>query len=361
MRLLLAAIALCVAAPAIAQQPPQLKLGATEPYRHKPSGLSVPTTLDGLQRTSAVAYVPDLDEALSFDNPSNSETLTVYVFRNVSGSVPLWFDRIDWVASHRDIYGGLVPLHTPTAFTPPGQGTASGLIDSYSVGKGPYRSTAIAFMPLGADWYVSVRYSSKTLDGATLETHMRAVVAVLGWPQKIAQQPAAIPVADCTSALALSGEAKPINRSKAMGSALLFGALLSSASTDQKQEMAKDEPPPPPVTWCRDLAASIGMGSSGVYRPVGTTDRYLIAYQDAGRGLMVEPDTLSALLDTDTKAKASWSVTEYEVGAAGSYVPRDRLPPPDQALKIVGKEHFASKATTWGEKRDIQIDSGVMK
>lgn len=169
MRLLLAAIALCVASPTIAQQPPQLTLGATEPYRHKPSGLSVPTTLDGLQRTSAVAYVPDLDEALSFDNPSNSDTLTVYVFRNVSGSVPLWFDRIDWVASHRDIYGGLVPLHTPTAFTPPGQGTASGLIDSYSVSKGPYRSTAIAFMPLGADWYVSVRYSSKTLDGATLE------------------------------------------------------------------------------------------------------------------------------------------------------------------------------------------------
>lgn len=359
MRLLMAAIALCIAAPAIAQQPSQLKLGATEPYRHKPSGLSVPITLDGLQRTSAVAYVPDLDEALGFDNPGNSETLTVYVFRNVSGSVPLWFDRIDWVASHRDVYGGLVPLHAPTVFTPPGQRTASGLIGSYSVSKGPYRSTAIAFMPLGADWYVSLRYSSKILDGVTLETHVRAVVAALGWPEKIAPQPVAVPVENCATSLALSGEAKPIRRDKAMGSALLFGALLSSASTDEKKKTVKDEPAAVPVTWCRDVAASIGMGSSGVYRPAGTTDRYLIAYQDAGRGLMVEPATLSALLDT--KAKESWSVTEYEVGAAGSYIPRDCLPPPDQALKIVRTEHFASKATTWGEKRDIQIDSGMLK
>jgi hypothetical protein len=204
-----------------------------------------------------------------------------------------------------------------------------------------------------------VRYSSKTFDGATLETHARAVVAALGWPQKIAPQPTAVAIEDCTTPLALSGEAKPIDRSKAVGSALLFGALLSSASTDEKQEMAKNEPPAPAIAWCRDIAASIGVGNAGVYRPVGTTDRYLVAYQDAGRGLMVEPDTLSGLLDK--KAKPSWSVTEYEVGAAGSYIPRDRLPPPDQALQIIRKESYASKATTWGKKRDIQIDGGMLK
>lgn len=360
MRVLLFIAALMIATPVAAQQqPPSLKLGATEAYRHKPSGLTVPATLDGLTRTAANAYVPDLDEAVGFDNPANTETLTVFVFRNVTGSVPLWFDRVDWVASHRDIYGGLVSQHAPAAFAPTGQGNASGLIGSYSVSKGPYRSTAIAFLPLGPDWYVSVRYSSKTFDAATLETHVRAVVAALGWPQQIAPQPAATQIEDCTTPLALSGNAKPIDRSNAMGSALLFGALLSSASTDEKQEMAKNEPPAPPVMWCRDLAASVGVGNAGVYRPVGTTDRYLIAYQDAGRGLMVEPDTLSGLLDE--KAKPSWSVTEYEVGAAGSYIPRDRLPAPDQALTIVTKEAYASKATTWGKKRDIQIDGGMLK
>ncbi|MFZ5794617.1 MAG: hypothetical protein ACRCS5_11940 [Sphingomonas sp.] len=359
MRLLLAAIALCVASPAIAQQPPQLKIGASEPYRHKPSGLTLPTTLDGLQRTSAVAYVPDLDEALGFDNPANNETLTVYVFRNVTGSVPLWFDRIDWVASHRDIYGGLVSLHAPAAFAPTGQGNASGLIGSYSVSKGPYRSTATAFMPLGPDWYVSVRYSSKTFDAATLETHLRAVVAAIGWPQTTAPQPVAVPVETCTTPLALSGEAKPVRHDKATGGALLFGALMASASSDEKQKMAKDEPTAPPVTWCRDIAASIGMGSSGVYRPVGTKDRYLIAYQDAGRGLMVEPDAVSILIDK--KAKPAWSLTEYEVAAAASYIQRDRLPAPDQALKIIKTERTASKATTWGDKRNIQIDPDVLK
>lgn len=359
MRLLLAAIALSLAAPANAQQPAPIKLGTSEPYRHKPSGLKVATMLDGLQRTLASAYVPELDEALGFDNRANTETLSVYVFRNVTGSVALWFDRIDWEASHHAVYGGLTPIHAPLAFAPSGQGTASGLIGTYSVGKGPYRSTAIAFMPLGPDWYVSLRYSSKTFDPATLEMHLRAVAAALTWPTKVATQPVAVAMQDCTTRLALSGEAKSVNQSNALGSSLLFGALLSSASDDEKQKMAKDAPPAPPTPWCRDIVASVGLGSAGVYRPIDTTDRYFVAYQDAGRGLMVQPDTLAALLDKTTKL--SWSITAIEVAAAASYIPRDRLPSPEQALAIVAKERAASTATTWGKKRNIQIDADMLK
>jgi hypothetical protein len=359
MRLLIAAIALFAALPAAAQQPPPLKLGANQPYHHKPSGLTVPTVLDGLQRTLASAYVPDLDEALGFDNPANTETLSVYVFRNITGSVALWFDRIDWVASHRAVYGSLIPDHPPMPFAPSGHGDASGLIDVYAVGKGPYRSTGIAFMPVGPGWYVSLRYSSKTYDPATLEAHLRAIAAALGWPAKLAAQPAAVPIADCTTPLTLSGPAKAIDSGKALGSALLFGALLSSTDETEKRKMAKGSPPAPAVTWCRDIAASVGLGTSGVYRPTGTNDRYLLAYQDAGRGLMVEPDSLSLLLDK--KVTPSWSITEFEMAAAKSYLPRDRLPSPDEARTIVAKEQYASKASTWGGQRNVQINTDVLK
>lgn len=359
MRLMFAALALALAAPATAQQPASIKLDTHEPYRHKPTGLKIATMLDGLQRTLAAAYVPDLDEALGFDNPANTETLSVYVFRNVTGSVPLWFDRIESVASHRDIYGGLTPIHAPVAFAPSGPGTASGLIGSYSVSKGPYRSTAIAFMPLGPDWYVSLRYSSKTFDPATLETHMRAVASAFEWPAKVAPQPAALAMQDCTTRLALSGEAKPVRQSNALGSSLLFGALLSSTHDDQGQKTAKDAPAVPATPWCRDIAASIGLGNAAVYRPIDTDDQYFIAYQDSGRGLMVQPDTLSALLDKTTRP--SWSITAIELGVAASYIPRDRLPSPEKALAIVTKERSASTATTWGKNRNIQIDSGMLK
>ena len=361
MRLFVLIAALTIAVPATAQQqPPSIKIGVAETYRHKPTGFTVPVMLDGLTRTAAKAYTPELDEALGFDNPANTETLTVFVFRNVTGSVPLWFDRVDWVASHRDIYDGVTQLHPALPFAPTGTGNANGLIATYAVSRGPYRSTAIAFMPLGPGWYVSVRYSSKTLDPAALETHVRAVASALGWPGKLEQQPTVAPIENCTRALAVSAKAKAVGRDTALTGSLLFGALLSGADDATKRKMEKDTPPQPAIVWCRDIAASAGLQNSAVYRPVGTDDRYLIAYQDAGRGVMVQPDTLAALLGKG-EGRPTWSITEVDLGSATSFTPRTGLPEPAAVGQIVAREPFGSKATTWGEKRNIDINSDILK
>lgn len=361
MRLLLFIAALAIAAPVTAQQqPPPIKIGANQPYRHKPTGLTVPIMLDGLTRTTANAYIPEIDEAFGFDNPADTETLTVFVFRNVTGSVPVWFDRVDWVASRRDVYGGVTQSHPALPFAPTGQGTASGLISTYAVSRGPYRSTAIAFMPLGPGWYVSLRYSSKTFDPATLETRLRTVASALGWPGKLEQQPAVVPIENCTTSLAVSATAKPVGRDKSITGALLFGALLSSADEKTKRKMEKDQPPKPATIWCRDIAASAGLQNAGVYRPVGTRDRYLIAYQDAGRGVTVEPDTVSALMDKGA-AKASWSIVEFDLGDVSIFTPRDGLPEPEAIRKIVASEPYGSKATTWSKNRNVTINSDLLK
>lgn len=361
MRLLFALAVFALAAPVGPQTPRDFTLKADDIYRHKPSGLTLPLTLDGLPRVRAQAFSPDqLDEAINFATRNLSEDLTVFVFRNVSGSVPVWFDRSASAAEQRDIYGGLAPVRPAAGFIPPGQANASGLIVSYGVGKGPYRSTALAYVPLGPDWYVVFRYSSATLDGETIDSRLRGAIAVVGWPKTIEAQPGVAPIGDCPTPLALSGEAKPIKRSDAITGSLLFGALMASADEKEQREIDKDDPPPPPVVWCRDTGHYAGLERDGVYRPIGTNDRYLIAYQDAGRGLMVQPDTLAVLIDKGT-GRPSWSITEYDIASASSFTPRDRLPAPDQAQTIVTTEGYASKAATWGKNRNIQINSNVLK
>lgn len=342
-------------------QPPALAIPADKPYRHAPSGLVLPATLDGLPRFSADALAPDhLDEAFNFGTSNSSEDITVFVFRNVTGSVPVWFDRVARVVEHRDTYGGLTVAKPAAAFTPPGQTTASGLIASYRPAHGPYRSTAIAFFPLGPDWYVELRYSSTTIEADAIDARLRGAIDALGWPRKITAQPAAEPITDCTAPLALNGAAKAVKGENAMMSSL-FAGLLASVGREAA-EKTKDTPPLAPSVWCRDAATYPSLAAHGVYRPRDTSDQYLVALSDAGRGIWVSPDPITALLGKDKDGNAAvWSLTLNDVAVTTAYAGRDRLPPPDQAFAIVNSEPYASRTTTWGKKHNVQVNSDSLK
>lgn len=344
-----------LAAPASAQAPGDIQLPANKPYRHKATKLTLPVAMDGLPRIRVAAWVPEIDEAVNFESADGREAITIFIFRNVTGAIPVWYDRTAWVIAHRDIYGGATPVVPAAAFVPPRQRNASALIGSYRPGKGPFKSTGAAYIPLGPEWYVSVRYSSSSLDPEALDTHLRSVIAAIDWPNNIEPQPDAAPLSDCAQPLATKGDAKPVTGDKA-GAAALFGGLMASAARDDKKKMDAIDPP---VIWCRDTGSYAGLEAHGVYRPVNTTDRYLIAFQDAGRGLWVGPDELAALLDKD--AAPSWSVSVIGIGDTTQYVSRDRLPSPSQALDISNKESFTSKATTWGKKRNVTVGPGMLK
>lgn len=367
MRLVLALLPIfSVASPLRAsaqEQPPALAIPADKPYRHAPSGLVLPTALDGLPRFSADAFAPDhLDEAFNFGNSNSSENITVFVFRNVAGAVPVWFDRVARIVEHRDTYGGLTVAKPAAAFTPPGQTTASGLIASYRPMHGPYRSTAIAFFPLGPDWYVEVRYSSTTIEADAIDARLRGAIAGLGWPRKIAPQPVAERIADCTAPLALNGPAKAVTGENAMTSSL-FAGLLASVGRDAAKK-SEDTPPAAPFAWCRDTATYPTLAAHGVYRPRDSNDQYLIALSDAGRGIWVSPDRITAILakaEGKEGSPAIWSLTSNDVAVTTSYAGRDRLPPPDQAFAIVNSEPYASRTTTWGKKHNIQVNSDSLK
>lgn len=342
------------AVPAIAAEPQQRILPPGETYRHKPTGLGIPPSLGAAPPRGPLTILePDLDEALRYESDDGREAITIYVFRNVTGSVPVWTDRAAQQILRRGVYGAPSPLGPPQAFTPPGQASASGLIQVFDVTKPPFRSTGVALLPLGEDWYVKLRYSSASIAPEALGARMNAVLAALDWPKTIAPSPAAASIDDCLAPLRVKAGAKPRPND---GSAIIAQSVMLMAANDATK---KDKAPPP--NWCRDTRAyADDSGKIGIYRPNGATDQYLLAFQDAGRGIVVAPDIVGGLLRGDD-GRRDYSVTLVMMGRDLVFAARDRLPPPVEALKIIDSEAALSAVSTWGKKSTVTISNEALK
>ena len=341
--------------PAVAQQKIRITAPADQPYRFKHSGLTIPVTLEDMPRVGIDQFgTEELDVFANYER--GREALTVYVYRNVSGAVPVWFDRAKAsIEQRRDAYGDATVALAPTAFTPPGQNVASGLMGAWSVSKPPYRGTALVLLPLGDDWLVKIRYSSATLDGAAVAARLPAILAALTWPTGLAAAAPAQPIADCATPLAFPKKAKIVRDQEALSmSALLGGVLQSAAANSAKEQKASGnaaESKPP--LWCRDPGPSpIG----GVYRADAATDAYLLAFSDAGRGASVSPDTLGAMLDK--KGAPRWSVSLIDMAQSSTYPPFTALPRPAEVLAMI-QQPALSQASTWGERTQINLNAGA--
>lgn len=334
--------------PAHAQGPQPIGLSANAEFKHRHSKVRLPAVLAGLPRVKAMEYEADqLDTTLEYANPEVSEAYTVYIYRNVAGSLPVWFDRARWMIEHRTDLG-TPSLHSAAAFVPPERTNASGLVATYALTGGAFRSTGIALVPAG-EWLVKLRASSGSLSPAELEARMKAALAEIAWPKKMAAAPAAAPVAGCSTALALSGDARPAPKDDRSGAAMLVGALLGQvgAMTPAPEEAA----PPPAARWCRD---SVELPEGGVYRADEQRDGYFLALGDSGRGITAGPSAGHRLLESGEEKKTGGERFEVQLvllsrRAASALL--DRLPPPAQALAIVKEGRFASSYGTWGKEK----------
>lgn len=345
---LIAAMLIAAAAPAFAQtKPVELRQDANKPFKHANSGITLPATLIGLPRATGSEYVkPQLDVAFRYFPADNAEEVSVYIYRVTSGSPSLWFDVSRNSIEQRQSFGRKTRYDLPVAFTPPGQATASALKAAWTLSNGPLRSTALAIVPVG-EWLVKVRYSSTTLEAASLVRRLDEVIAAIGWPGKIPAAPAAAGIEDCTSPLALNGASKPV---AADGAALLLDAMTAAV---ERGKAAKGEAEKtPPVAWCRDRKVE---APAATYRPMGSDNSYLLAWTDSGQAVWARP-SLGALLGD---GKASWAVSIVLAGQTINYGGRDRLPPPGEIESIL-KGNPASRVTTWGTSQ-INIDSSQLK
>ncbi|HET9640602.1 MAG TPA: hypothetical protein VFP12_15490 [Allosphingosinicella sp.] len=341
----LAAMMLCLGV-AQAQGPRTIELPAKAAFKHRHSKVQLPPVLAGLPRTMAAEYEADqLDTTSEYATPDFSEAYTVYIYRNVAGGLPVWFDRARWMLEQRATLGDPA-LNAAGAFVPPGRTNASGMLASYAVtGKG-YKSTGIALVPVG-EWLVKIRASSRTLTPSELEARMKSALAEIAWPKKMAPAPGAAPILPCATGLALTGDAKPAEKDESSGAAMLVGALLGQVGATR--EAPGKAAPPPATHWCRD---SIELAGAAVYRADEQADGYLIALGDAGRAVSAGRNGGDVLLDSAEEKKAGGD--RYEVRLiflAQTMTSRllDRLPPPAQALAIVEEGRFATSFGTWGK------------
>lgn len=345
---LIAAILIASATPALAQtKPAPLAHDAAKPFKHENSGITLPASLIGLPRNEGQEYVkPQLDVAFRYFPADTSEEVSVYIYRVTTGVPSLWFDVSSRSVEQRQSFGRKTRFDMPLTFTPPGQTTASGLKVAWTLSDAPYRSTALAIVPIG-EWLVKIRYSSATLETASLVRRLDEAIVGIGWPGKVKAAPIASAIEDCNQPLKLRGASKPV---KADGASTLLDAMTASLAGDKK---AKDKPDEsPPVLWCRDTAVK---APASVYRPIGTDDSYLLAFTDSGQAVWARP-SLSGLLGD---GKASWAVSIVLAGNTINYGGRDRLPPPTE-LETIIKGTPTSRVTTWG-KREMTLDSGSFK
>lgn len=353
MRTWMAALAagMMVATPATAQ-PVGSEISAKpgKPYRFKHSGITAPAALDGIARVGVRQFgEQELDVFAKYEN--GADMITVYAYRTLTGSVPVWFDRARAsVEQRRELFGNVAPV-VPTAFTPPGQSTASGLMAGWTLNKAPYRGTALAILPIG-EWLVKVRYSSSKMDGAAVAARIPAVLAALEWPMAIPVAAAAAPVADCATPLTFAPSAAIVTDAKLLQSAALTGGLIAAAAD------GKGKPPATPPVWCRDPApAQVG----AAYRRDADTSGYLLAISDSGRGIVVEPDIIAREVGaTDGRKVDQWSVALYDTGSIATYAPMNGLPAPDTVIAALERPILA-RTTTWGKKRNVSINPAFFK
>lgn len=340
---------LTAAGAAEAQQPrEQIEVAAGKPFKHKHTRLQLPPAIDGIARSGLVTLEPDqLDVIGRYDKPDGSEAISIYIYRELAGALPVWFDRARWAIENRTaLYGTPRLSERPLAFVPPMRTEASGLIATYTSSHGALRSTGVALVPLDG-WLVKIRYSSASMDADALDQRIRTVLAGLGWPRKLAPAPVATPVEPCAAPLAASERSRPAPPNPA---GALVGALLGAPG------IATSKTAPATAAWCRDDSVD---PKGAVYRAGGATDAYLIALSDAGRGIRVAPDASAALLDQ--AAKPSWSIELLQMARTVRFASQDRLPPPQQAAEIVNGGRYVSAASTWGKQKTITISNDQLQ
>ena len=329
----------------------QIKVDPQKEFKHRPSGIVLAASAAGIPRSKVEEFDDkQLDFAAEFRTAEDKEVTTVYIFRDVTGDVPLWFDRIEHMVEARDVFAKPTIAIPPAPFIPAGQSSARGLRVVYAPGGPPWKSSAAA-LTIAGDWYVAVRASSQTLSPDQMLSRIEQTFAALKWPREKAAAPNAYVVAACPNALLQSADAEPIEDD---GSMTLASALSGNVGETLKAVGEIKTP-----HWCRDPYKITG---AGVYRPDGANDRYFVAFQDAGRGIMVQPHGLAGILaGAKGDAPLTYMVELVEIARRVGFGSFQTMPNVAQALKLPDSGTGKYSVTTWGKGSNIEINPNTMK
>ncbi len=180
MRLLMMVVALASATPVAARD---LAVPADKGWQHQDTGLILTARLAGLPRTGLSDTTQSEHDVMArFEAPDQSVVASVFLFKPAIADVALWFDRGATTLQANEVFRGAAPASAaPIGFAPGGAPVASSLRQVYAGATGPYRSTALAVMPLG-EWIVAVRMSAKSLSADELDAALMQLIGAIRWP-----------------------------------------------------------------------------------------------------------------------------------------------------------------------------------
>lgn len=339
-RLVVCAALLAVVSPLDAAAQTAIPAKANKTWGHKPTGLALPAQLAGLQRARLIWFsAPEVDVAGEYFSADGSDNLTVYLFRNTSGSVPVWFDRARFaVMVRRDRFGEVTPTGI-RPFTPRGQASTTGLMGTYRT-SGEHRSTGLAVLPLNG-FYAKVRASSSKRDLPGLEALMMQVLNSFNWASRV-PEPVAAAVAECTSPLPAGATARPLAATEQ--DRMMAGILGGLAAQVQNGKQAQ---PAAPQTFCQEPGQQ--QPAFGVYRPGASLERFTMAVGDGGRAVTVGRNGLAELVATEKSKAQRYSVSLVHLDKTETYGDFDALPSPAQVAEMIGRSRPVSVAGTWGK------------
>lgn len=309
----------------------KLPVSDTQGWQHAQTGLILMPGIAGLHRTELRDFGDsELDIIAQYDDPSGDTEASLYLFRPALQSVPIWFDRAVTTLGNHDIYGGVTPLAPLGAFARPGGMVADSLRETFVPVKPTYKATALAVIPVGA-WLVLIRLSGKTLEPAALDKLLTQIITGLRFADPVAANPAAVPVAACTTTIAFKhAKLKKPNMTDA-----ILGATLATMTPDDVEKSGGTVSPPP--VWCRD--STVG-NDYAVYRQNDGSPAYVMALGDAGRTIGVS-GSIAALIDK----KAGFSVTFNDLDKSLIYPSYNALPEPAQVFDMIRHQKPLSSAS----------------
>ncbi len=292
-----------------------LTLAPGKAWTHKHTGITIPATLAGIPRMTGKDYTaPELETSIGFGE-AGQDVITVYLFRDTNGAVPIWMAQAQRAIVMREDMPNLIQSVPATPFTPPGQAANSGLKAVYTPdGHRSITSTGVAMFVIDG-WYVKMRMTSYSKSAAEVSALMEKAFREIRFPAATLPTGAVQPIADCASKLSFAAASD----SKAAAAVLTIGVTRAAPTIRA-------------TSWCRDVALE---NNRAVYRPIGSTDRYLLAVGDAGNALVVQPHA------------GYYSANFFTTGKTYTLVAQDKLPSPQRAASLIEDNRIVTSFVSW--------------
>lgn len=329
-------------------QPADLVLPLDEDWQHQWSAMAFPARLSNFTRKRIVQFEErQTNVAAIYDDAQTNTQLTIYVYRPILPETAIWFDRALVAIGARDLFGGVnLDKVNISSFVPTGGQNATGqyaVIDT----EGRIKSTAVSLHRSG-EWLIKLRISSEQLAADEMSDVLNGVLASL----PPVEQPEPVPaylIDNCELPLTFT-EANPFVDPK--GDA----ALALEASVDAmlaNGRIPNDRLQPAAVRYCREGEPQ---RQYTVYRPVGTADRYVVAFSDAGKSISVFPDTLYGAEPGGASAVSVYQVVSGSGLATAIYRPFLTMPTLQQAADSVFRQTALSQVSRPLDGENVKVD-----